>query len=123
VEFAFTLPEALKIKGLKTKRILREAYGSSIPQEILHRPKAGFPVPLQRWFAGPYHEMAKGIVLSNDSLCLQIMDRAEIDRCFQLHREGKQNNSYAIWSLLNIELWHRIFIRREPVENVQRAVS
>jgi asparagine synthase (glutamine-hydrolysing) len=119
VEFVFTLPEALKVSGLKTKRVLREAYGSSIPREILHRPKAGFPVPLSRWLAGPYHDVAKRIVLGKDSFSREIMNPEEIERCFRLHREGRTDYSYQIWSLLNLELWNKIFIRRVPPDNLE----
>ena len=111
VEFAFALPDELKIKGFQTKRILRSAFAVDIPKEILTRPKAGFPVPIKRWFAGEYYEMARGIVLGPDSFCGEHLNRKLINRHFELHREGKYNYSDQIWTLLNIELWHTMFIK------------
>jgi len=119
VEFAFSLPDKLKIKGFNTKRALRLAFGKDIPQEILNRPKAGFPVPIKRWFAGEYHQIAKNLVLGKDSFCGEILDRKLIESYFSLHQQGKCNHSDRIWTLLNIELWHRIFIRREPFDNIR----
>jgi asparagine synthase (glutamine-hydrolysing) len=119
VEFAFTLPASLKIKRFNTKRILRLACGRDIPGEILNRPKAGFPVPIRRWFAGDYHQMARKIVLDKKSFCGNAFDRAYIDKLFALHRERKCNYSDQIWTLLNIELWHKIFIEREEIESIR----
>ncbi len=119
VEFAFSLPDKLKIKGFATKRALRLAFGSDIPREILDRPKAGFPVPIKRWFAGEYHQMARNLVLGKDSFCGEILDHKMIEILFDLHRQGKYNHSDRIWTLLNLELWHRIFIRREPLDSIK----
>ncbi len=119
VEFAFSLPDKLKIKGFHTKRALRLAFGADIPREILTRPKAGFPVPIRRWFAGEYHDLARNLVLGKDSFCGEILNRKQIEDYFDLHRAGKYNHSDRIWTLLNLELWHRIFIRREPIDNIK----
>ncbi|MEM4406753.1 MAG: asparagine synthase (glutamine-hydrolyzing) [Candidatus Methanomethylicaceae archaeon] len=49
LEFAASLPESYKVKGLKTKHILKAALKDSLPQKILHRRKTGFPVPYDKW--------------------------------------------------------------------------
>ncbi|MFH2057173.1 MAG: asparagine synthase C-terminal domain-containing protein, partial [bacterium] len=113
VEFAFTLPDRLKIKGFNTKRLLRLALGDQIPKPILTRPKAGFPVPIAKWFREDYYNTARDVVLATDSFCLQNFDRAQIEQYFDLHRSGKYNHADRIWTLLNLELWHRIFIKGE----------
>ena len=52
VEFATSLPPRMKLRGFTTKWILREAVRGVLPQEILTRPKMGFPVPLGIWMQG-----------------------------------------------------------------------
>lgn len=111
VEFAFQLPDRMKIKRLDTKRVLRRAFRNDIPQAILTRPKAGFPVPIRRWFANEYHDAARRMILGDDSLCLELFDRSVIEQMFQLHRTGKYNYSDQIWTLLNLEIWHSIFFK------------
>ncbi|MFH2054530.1 MAG: asparagine synthase (glutamine-hydrolyzing), partial [bacterium] len=91
VEFAFTLPDKLKIKGFNTKRLLRLALGDQIPTPILTRRKAGFPVPIAKWFREEYHNTARDFVLAADSFCLQHFDRRQIEQYFDLHRSGKYN--------------------------------
>jgi asparagine synthase (glutamine-hydrolysing) len=121
VEFAFTLPDRLKIKGFNTKRLLRLALGDQIPEPILTRPKAGFPVPIAKWFRDDYHQTARDLVLAPDSFCSQILDRKQMQLYFDLHRQDKYNHSDRIWTLLNLELWHRIFIAGESPANIRLA--
>lgn len=113
VEFAFSLPDPLKIKRFATKRVLRTAFQADIPREILTRPKAGFPVPIRTWFAGEYYRAAEAMLLGKDSLCLELFDREEITRLLNLHRSGKYNYSDQIWTLMNLEIWNRIFMHGE----------
>lgn len=50
VQFIFSLPANMKTRKGLTKWILREAYGSSIPQKILARKgKIGFEPPQEEW--------------------------------------------------------------------------
>jgi asparagine synthase (glutamine-hydrolysing) len=112
VEFAFTLPDSLKIKGFQTKRILRKAFAQEIPEPIMKRPKAGFPVPIKQWFANDYHQLAKSTILSPNSYCSENFNRDYIEHLFKFHRAGKVNYSDQIWTLLNVELWHKIFIQQ-----------
>jgi asparagine synthase (glutamine-hydrolysing) len=51
LEFAASLPPDFKVKEKETKRILKTAFAASIPEEVLKRKKAGFPVPYERWLA------------------------------------------------------------------------
>ncbi len=122
VEFAFSLPDEMKIRGFDTKRILRAAFAEDIPKEILTRPKAGFPVPIKRWLANEYHDVARRIILDDDSFCGANFNRKLIAALFDLHRDGKYNYSDQIWTLLNLELWHTIYIKGETWDKVKIAV-
>jgi len=54
VEFAFRLPEDLRIREMRTKWILREAARGIIPDAIVDRvDKKGLVTPVQRWLTGP----------------------------------------------------------------------
>ena len=50
MEFASQLPRRMKLRGPTTKYVLREAMRGFLPNEILSRPKMGFPVPVGAWF-------------------------------------------------------------------------
>jgi asparagine synthase (glutamine-hydrolysing) len=44
------IPTDLKLRGSRTKHLLREATSARLPQEILNRAKKGFGMPTARWF-------------------------------------------------------------------------
>ena len=46
IEFLASLPLEYKLKGMKRKRLLQDAYKQYIPLEIVQRPKKGFGVPI-----------------------------------------------------------------------------
>jgi asparagine synthase (glutamine-hydrolysing) len=52
VEFACSLPPALRFRDGNTKYLLKRALRNRVPAETLSRPKQGFAVPLESWFSG-----------------------------------------------------------------------
>ena len=67
VEWAALLPDEAKIRGGTTKRILREAFETTVPAELLRRPKRGFDLPLAAWIRGPLRPLALDL-LAPDNL-------------------------------------------------------
>ncbi|MEP6918819.1 MAG: asparagine synthase (glutamine-hydrolyzing), partial [Acidobacteriota bacterium] len=61
VEFAAGLPARMKLRGFKTKWILREAVREILPPEILTRKKMGFPVPFGLWMKGTWGDVARDV--------------------------------------------------------------
>jgi len=49
VEFAFGVPDEMKIQGKSTKHILRKILYQYVPQELIDRPKRGFTIPMHNW--------------------------------------------------------------------------
>ncbi|MBZ0272785.1 asparagine synthase (glutamine-hydrolyzing) [bacterium] len=65
VEFAFRLPPAAKIDGLRTKSVLRLALRGIVPDEILdRRDKMGLVVPFHQWLNGPLNAWAADLEAS-----------------------------------------------------------
>ncbi len=118
VEFAAGLPNRLKLRGFKTKWILREAVRELLPPEILSRPKMGFPVPFGLWMRGPWSGVARDVLLDSRSRQRGIIEPAEVERLLDGHVAGTSNGTDAIWTLLNLELWYRTFIDGEGVQTL-----
>lgn len=112
VEFTAKLPERMKLRGRDTKWILRRAMKNILPPEILDRPKMGFPVPLGDWLRGPYRHLVDDYVLGERSSARGIFDRGEIEKLVAEHIKG-ENHTARIFRLMNLEMWHRIFIDGE----------
>jgi asparagine synthase (glutamine-hydrolysing) len=118
VEFAAGLPNKLKLRGFKTKWILREAVRELLPAEILSRPKMGFPVPFGVWMRGPWNRVAHDVLLDSRSRERGIIEPAAVERLLDAHAAGTANGTDAIWSLLNLELWYRTFIDGDGIQTL-----
>jgi asparagine synthase (glutamine-hydrolysing) len=105
--FASSLPDHYRVRGMRSKWILREAGKRLLPERILTRPKVGFRVPVNRWFRGEMRDYLLDHLQSGSSMTRHYFDRPVLDRVLAEHIEGKQNHEKLLWSLLNLEIWHR----------------
>jgi asparagine synthase (glutamine-hydrolysing) len=121
VEFTATLPERLKLRGRTTKYILREAMRDFLPPEILSRGKMGFPVPVGRWFREGYRGIIDEFVLGERASGRDLFDAGYVRLLVNEHANGHRDHSERLWALVNVELWHRIFIDGESPEDVGSA--
>jgi asparagine synthase (glutamine-hydrolysing) len=118
VEFVAGLPPRLKLRGLTTKWLLRQAVRGLLPPEILSRRKMGFPVPFGLWMRGPHASIAREVLLDRRSRERGIIDAAAVERLLSAHASGETNGGDAIWSLFNLELWYRTFIDGDGVQSL-----
>jgi asparagine synthase (glutamine-hydrolysing) len=105
--YVSSLPDSYRVKGMKTKWILREAGKSLIPDAILERPKVGFRVPVNEWFQGALKPYLNDHLRSSDSKTRAYYDNQVLDRMLDDHMDGRQNHEKLLWALLNLEIWHR----------------
>jgi asparagine synthase (glutamine-hydrolysing) len=118
VEYAAMLPDEWKLSGFTTKRVLREAMTGLLPDSILKRPKMGFPVPFAGWMRGAWQSVARDVLLDRRSRERGLIDPAAVDTLLRNHAEGRTEGGDRIWSLMNLELWHRTFIDGEGVQTL-----
>jgi asparagine synthase (glutamine-hydrolysing) len=121
VEYAATLPDAWKLQGWTTKRVLREAMKGLLPESILNRPKMGFPVPFADWTRGAWNAVVRDVLLDRRSRERGIIDPPAVDRLLADHAAGRTVGGDRLWTLLNLELWHRTFIDKEGVQTLPHA--
>ena len=110
MEFVARIPPRLKLKGTRTKIILRRAMRDVLPREILARGKMGFNVPLDTWLRHGLRELAHDLLLSRGSLERGYFRPAFVRRMLEQHASGRRNWHSQIWNLMMLELWHRTFI-------------
>ncbi len=87
-----------------------------LPDEILYRPKMGFPVPVGNWFRNEFKNIVDEYVLSERSLSRGIFNPDFVREIVRKHQAG-ENHDERIWHLLNFEIWQRQFFDGEIVEN------
>jgi asparagine synthase (glutamine-hydrolysing) len=105
------LPDEARVRGLTTKRILRAAGRSLLPRRILRRPKVGFRVPVNEWFRGEMRGYLLEHLRDGASLTRKYYDGAALDRLVDQHLRGRHNHEKTLWTLLNLEIWHRTYRR------------
>ena len=108
LEFAATLPTEYKVRNLATKRILKRAFGKRIPQEIIRRKKAGFPIPMAQWIRKELRQEVRDILLSTRGLSRDYFTRTGIEKLLA-HSDQGQPVSKEIFSLLTLEFLHLKF--------------
>jgi asparagine synthase (glutamine-hydrolysing) len=109
VELVSALPDEWRVRGLSTKRILRAA-----AQPLLGglRPrKAGFRIPAGDWLRGEMRELLLDHLRGQSSLTRVYYEPRVLDRVLDEHLAGKRDHETLLWTLLNLEIWHRTALR------------
>lgn len=107
--YAAGLPDEWRIKGSVTKRILREALRSRIPEAVLKRPKIGFRMPVSAWFAGPLKDPFHDLLLAPNAATSGLLDRDELRRLITAHVGGQADHAKTLWTLFALETFLREF--------------
>ena len=112
LEFAASLPGKYKVRGFTTKYIVKKILDDRVPQDILRRRKAGFPVPYESWLRTDLRDWLHGILLDGKTLARGYFERGCIER---LISEDLRSGGYSkeLFSLVTLELWHRAFLEKE----------
>ena len=113
VEQALAIPGHYKLRGWRTKAVLREALKDVIPKEISTRKKMGFPVPIGRWLRGDYAPLLQDLVLGKRSLGRGLFNPGFVEAMVAEHLGGVRDHGDRLWLLMNLELWQRIFLDGE----------
>ena len=114
VEWAATLPAAMKIRGGERKHVLKRALEPHVPAELLYRPKQGFSIPLARWFRGPLAGRLRAVGDSELLGDTGYFDLGAIRGLIADHQSGARDHSAVLWTLLMFDsfLAHDAGLRR-----------
>jgi asparagine synthase (glutamine-hydrolysing) len=118
VEHVTAIPGRFKLRGWQTKAVLRAALRDLVPREILTRRKMGFPVPVGRWFRGPFWPVVQELVLGPRALQRGLFEPSFLRRLAEEHRAGTAEHGDRLWLLVNLEIWQRIFLDGDDIDGV-----
>ena len=108
VEFGLALPDSLKVGGRHGKLMLRRWAERRLPREHLWRRKRGFFVPIRQWLRGDFLDQLAGLLPWNR--VIQRWFRPDGVAALVREQQAGGNASRAIWGLMQIAIWHRIFV-------------
>jgi len=98
VEFAARLPPEMKLKGFRTKHLLRLSQRSRLPAAVLNRPKRGFNAPVSQWLLGPLRELCRDTLAS--AAMSEWFEPAALDRLWKEHESKRRDNGLKLFGLL-----------------------
>ena len=110
IEFAASLPQDLKLRGMTTKYLLKKVLRKLVPSENLNRRKMGFGVPIGHWFRGEMQPFLREVVLSEKAMRRGLFNPPAVKQLIELHARGERDYSHQLWTLLMLELWFNRFI-------------
>jgi asparagine synthase (glutamine-hydrolysing) len=106
VEFAWRLPIDWKHHGGVGKWLLKQVLHKHVPERLVDRPKMGFGVPLEHWLRGSLKEWADDLLSVNRLRSEGFFDAPAVAAEWAVHRSGKRDRHYGLWTVLMFEAWY-----------------
>ena len=110
VELAGRIPPELKLRRLTRKYLFKKSMESTLPKNIVHRPKAGFGAPVRSWLVGDLKPMVEETLSPANVASRGLFDPSEVQRLIRANEEGKADYALRLWALLTLELWQQTFL-------------
>ena len=123
VELMAGFPSQLKIRNGTLKYSLRKLAADYLPEQIVERDKQGFMFPIAEWFRNELFPVIEGLLLESHFLKGGLFQEDSVSRLLEDHRNGRIDNHVRLWMLLNLELWHQIYIENDEMETVSDRIQ
>jgi asparagine synthase (glutamine-hydrolysing) len=109
-EYVASLPSNYKLRGQKTKYILKKAVKEMLPPFVTKRRKKGFGVPVAEWLKVKLRPLARDLLSPERVRRAGVFNPNYIARLQDEHERGVANHRKLLWTLLMFELWHESFV-------------
>lgn len=105
IEFAWSLPLRMKIRGGQGNWILRQLLARYAPRLRVSRPAADLDAPIDAWLRGTLRAWAEEL-LARERLGRQGFFQAEpIRQAWDEHLSGRRNRQQELWPVLMFQAW------------------
>ena len=121
IEFAWKLPQSMKIQGGQGKWLLRQVLDKYVPKNLIDRPKMGFAVPIDEWLRGPLRGWAEELLNEKRLQSEGFFIPQPITSKWAEHLAGTRNRQYTLWNVLMFQAWLEESMKSQP-SAIDRAV-
>jgi asparagine synthase (glutamine-hydrolysing) len=111
VEFAAKLPPELKLKGLQDKYILRKVMKPYLPAS--KQKKERFFVPVDHWLKDQLQPLSAELL--SEKAVKEYFNPMYVQKMLKGYNTSPLFYGRQIWTVLNFQLWHKMFIEEEKV--------
>lgn len=119
VEFVATLSSKMKIRGQTTKYLFRKVAENYLSEEIVARKKQGFMLPIAYWFRNQLHPFVKQVLTDSYFVKQGIFNETAVLRMLDEHKNSRVDHHVRLWMLLNLEIWHQLYIEGKNLGRVE----
>lgn len=123
VEFAWSLPLDLKIRGSTTKWALRQVLYRHVPPALIERPKMGFGIPLDSWLRGPLRGWAEAQIDERRLREEGYFHPDAVRRSWAALLGGDSRQQLKIWTVLTFQSWLDSQRGRAPAPDCRVAAA
>jgi len=107
LELGVSLPDGLKVDGLRGKVALRRAFADDLPPQVAARGKTGFGVPIAHWFREELRTFTADLLLDETARARGQLRPGAVAQLLDDHVSGRADHAHRLWCLLMLELWQR----------------
>ncbi|HUE99419.1 MAG TPA: asparagine synthase C-terminal domain-containing protein, partial [Anaerolineales bacterium] len=110
VEFLAKVPGNIKVQNSQPKHLMRKLATDYLPAPILQRQKQGFMLPIAYWFRTNLFPLISHTLENSHFVKEGWFNKESIQRLLAEHRSHRYDHHVRLWMLLNLELWHQLYI-------------
>jgi asparagine synthase (glutamine-hydrolysing) len=105
VEFVSGIDSVLKLKGLQTKYILKQAAAQYLPHEIIKRRKAGFAIPVSQWLRQDLKPQLESLCTKEVIESQGLFNYQAVRKMIDDHHACKHDYRKELWTLFSFLFW------------------
>ena len=104
-------PATTTFGGAGNKPLFRTAASKVLPAAVLARKKIGLGAPMARWLRGSLGSEIEEIVIEDARSSESPLSAVALEKLFDRHRTGERDYATYLWSIANVALWRRRWLR------------